>query len=102
MIRQKGRKGQTKDTKQSSNKKKQKRKSTNSKVPCKAREQQTESNGKTVKRSQVRVRSAKGVRKVNIFGNTQKRIKEDRKMKPPKAPKIKSCHHSFTNLYYDF
>ena len=106
MIRQKGRKKQTIDTKQNSSKMKAKRKSTNSKVPCVAKEQEPKSKGKTVRRSQVRVRSAKGVRKVNIFGNKQTRkfekIKNERKVKSPKPQKVRSCHHSFTNLYYDF
>ena len=60
-----------------------------------------------VKRGKVRVRSAKGVRKFNMTNvpcKTQKRRKEVRKLKTEKNIKAyaRSCHHSFTNLYYDF
>ena len=74
---------------------------------CAGKFLQTINKANTVKRSQVRVRSAKGKRNVNV-ANVQKRQKknrkEERKLKTDRKSNlnVRSCHHSFTNLYYDF
>ena len=66
-----------------------------------------EKKGNTVKRSKVRVKSAKGVRKINVENvrtKPQQRKNQNTNQKPGNKSnlKVKYCHHSFTNLYYDF
>ena len=74
---------------------------------CSGKFLQTINKANTVKRSQVRVRSAKGKRNINV-ANVQKmqkkNRKEERKLKTDRKSNlnVRSCHHSFTNLYYDF
>ena len=72
---------------------------------CAGKFLQTINKANTVKRSQVRVRSAKGKRNVaNVQKRQKKNGKVERKLKTYKKSNlnVRSCHHSFTNLYYDF
>ena len=98
----------SKDQNQTGSKTKLKRKGNNKKVPlCQNCVKNISVPQNNVKRGKVRVGSGKGVRKFitsNMPCKTQKMRKENRNSKTEKNIKdnARSCHQSFTNLYYDF